>query len=173
MMRGGSPDDQPISLSGGCASVEGMNDPSASRPSSLPRLIARVVLGLFLVFTGISHLTFGREEFSAQVPDWLPVSDDTVVVVVSGVVELALGTALIALPRHRVAVGWIVAAFFVAIFPGNISQYVNRVDAFGLTSDGARAVRLLFQPILVLWALWSTGAWRDRAALRSVVRRRR
>ena len=149
-----------------------MSDPSASSPSSRPRLIARVVLGLFLLFTGIGHLTFGRAEFSAQVPDWLPVRDD-VVVVGSGAAELALGAALIALPRYRVAVGWVVAALFIVIFPGNISQYLNRADAFGLTTDGARAVRLLFQPILVLWALWSTGAWRDRAALGSVVRRRR
>ena len=129
-----------------------------------------MVLGLFLLFTGIGHLTFGRAEFSAQVPDWLPVGDD-VVVIGSGVAELALGAALIALPRYRVAVGWVVAAFFVAIFPGNISQYVNRVDAFGLTSDAARAVRLIFQPLLVLWALWSTGAWRDRGALWTVVSR--
>ena len=149
-----------------------MNDTSAPRASSLPRLVARVVLGLFLTFTGIGHLTFSRAEFSAQVPDWLPVGDD-VVVVGSGVVELALGAALIALPRHRVAVGWIVAAFFVLIFPGNISQYVNRIDAFGLTSDGARAARLAFQPVLVLWALWSTGAWRDRGTLRGIAGRRR
>jgi uncharacterized membrane protein len=148
-----------------------MTDPSATRPSSRPQLIARVVLGLFLLFAGISHLTFGRAEFDAQVPDWLPLSDD-IVIVGSGVMEVALGAALIALPRHRVVVGWIVAAFFIAIFPGNISQFVNRVDAFGLTSDGARAARLLFQPLLVMWALWSTGAWRDRATLRSVVRRR-
>jgi uncharacterized membrane protein len=131
-----------------------------------------VTLGLFLLFTGIGHLTFGREEFTAQVPDWLPVADD-LVVVGSGVAELALGTALIALPRHRVAVGWIVAAFFVAIFPGNVSQYVNHVDAFGLTSDVARAVRLVFQPVLVLWALWSTGAWRDRGTLPGVFGHRR
>jgi uncharacterized membrane protein len=131
-----------------------------------------VTLGLFLLFTGIGHLTFGREEFTAQVPDWLPVADD-LVVVGSGVAELALGTALIALPRHRVAVGWIVAAFFVAIFPGNVSQYVNHVDAFGLTSDVARAVRLVFQPVLVLWALWSTGAWRDRGTLPGVFSHRR
>ena len=149
-----------------------MTDPPASRPPSHPRLVSRVILGLFLLFAGIGHLTFGRAEFSAQVPDWLPVSDDAVVVG-SGVAELALGAALIALPRHRVAVGWITAAFFVLVFPGNISQFVNRVDAFGLTTDAARAVRLLFQPLLVLWALWSTGAWRDRRALRSVVRRRR
>jgi uncharacterized membrane protein len=148
-----------------------MSGTSAGRGSSLPRTIGRVVLGLFLLFTGIGHLTFGRAEFIAQVPDWLPVGDD-LVVVGSGVVELALGASLIALPRHRVVVGWIVAAFFVAIFPGNISQYVNRVDAFGLTSDLARAVRLILQPLLVLWALWSTGAWRDRGTLRSLVGRR-
>ena len=147
-----------------------MSEVSASGGLSRPRTIGRVILGLFLLFTGIGHLTFGREEFVAQVPDWLPLSGD-LVVVGSGVVELALGASLIALPRHRVAVGWIVAAFFVAIFPGNISQYVNQVDAFGLTSDGARAARLVFQPLLVLWALWSTGAWRDRGTLSSVLRR--
>jgi uncharacterized membrane protein len=135
-------------------------------------MIGRVVLGLFLLLAGISHLTVGREAFTAQVPDWLPLPDD-LVVVGSGVAELALGASLIALPRHRVAVGWIVAAFFVAIFPGNISQYLNHVDAFGLTSDLARAVRLFFQPILVLWALWSTGAWRDRGTLLGVLGRRR
>ena len=142
-----------------------MNDIAASHRTSLPRTVARVVLGLFLLVAGTGHLTFGREEFSAQVPDWLPVADD-LVVLGSGVVELALGASLIALPRRRVAVGLFTAAFFVAIFPGNISQYVNRVDAFGLASDEARAVRLLFQPLLVLWALWSTGAWRDRGTLR-------
>jgi uncharacterized membrane protein len=135
-------------------------------------MIGRVVLGLFLLLAGLSHLTVGRETFTAQVPDWLPLPDD-LVVVGSGVVELALGASLIALPRHRVAVGWIVAAFFVAIFPGNISQYVNHIDAFGLTSDRARALRLLFQPLLVLWALWSTGAWRDRGTLLGVLGRRR
>ena len=149
-----------------------MRDTLASGGLSRPRTIGRVILGLFLLFTGIGHLTFGREEFIAQVPDWLPLSGD-LVVVGSGVVELALGAALIALPRHRVAVGWMVAAFFVAIFPGNISQYVNQEDAFGLTSDLARAVRLVFQPLLVLWALWSTGAWRDRRTLSSVLGRRR
>jgi uncharacterized membrane protein len=143
---------------------------SPSTHQSRPQLVARAALGALLLFTGVAHLTFGRAEFSAQVPDWLPVSKD-VVILGSGVVELALGASLIALPRYRVAVGWVTAAFFVAIFPGNISQLVNRVDAFGLTSDGARAVRLLFQPTLVVWALWSTGAWRDRSILRGVVGR--
>jgi uncharacterized membrane protein len=127
-------------------------------PSSLPRTIARVILGGFLLFAGIGHLTRLREEFQAQVPTWVPLDPDFVVVA-SGVVEVALGLALIALPRYRVPVGWIVAAFFVAVFPGNISQYVTGTDAFGLDTDRARLIRLFFQPVLVAWALWCTGAW--------------
>lgn len=122
-----------------------------------PRTIARLLLGAGLVFTGIAHLTFAREEVVAQVPRWLPLPTD-LVVVASGVVEIALGLALL-VGRHRVAVGWTVAAFFVAIFPGNIEQFVRGTDAFGLDTDLARGIRLLFQPLLVLVALWSTGAW--------------
>ncbi|MFI7584056.1 hypothetical protein ACH9DO_09705 [Kocuria sp. M1N1S27] len=127
--------------------------------TSLPRTIGRVLLGLVLLGAGIGHLTVAREEFVAQVPRWVPVPDD-VVVLGSGVVEIVLGAALVVLPRWRVALGWLAAAFFVAVFPGNVSQYLTRTDAFGLDTDRARAVRLLFQPLLVLWALWSTGAWR-------------
>lgn len=118
----------------------------------------RLLLGAFLLFAGISHLTVSRSEFLAQVPPWVPLDGD-LVVVLSGIAEILLGLALIILPRYRALVGWVVAAFFVAIFPGNISQYVNGIDAFGLNTDTARAVRLLFQPLLILWALWSTGAW--------------
>ena len=108
---------------------------------------------------GAGHLTVLRDEFQAQVPDWFPLDDD-LVVLGSGVVELALGASLVGLPRHRVLVGTIAAAFFVVIFPGNIAQWVEGTDAFGLDSGTKRFVRLLFQPLLVAWALGSTGAWR-------------
>lgn len=129
-----------------------------SSGSRTRRTIGRIVLGSFLAFAGISHLTFARDEFTAQVPDFVPLSEDTTVLA-SGVVEITLGSALLFAKKKRTLVGWVVAAFFVAILPGNISQFVNKVDAFGLTSDTARGVRLVFQPLLVLWALWSTGAW--------------
>jgi uncharacterized membrane protein len=116
------------------------------------------LLGLFLLFAGTGHLTFGRVEFRAQVPHWLPLDPD-LVVLLSGVVELSLGAALLFLSSRRVLVGAVTAAFFVAVFPGNLSQYVNHVDAFGLNTDTARLVRLFFQPLLVAWALWCTGAW--------------
>lgn len=111
-----------------------------------------------LLFAGISHLTFARDEFKAQVPSWFPAKDFTVLA--SGAVEIALGSSLVVLSRWRVAVGLVVAAFFVAIFPGNIAQWLEHKDGFGLDTDGKRFVRLFFQPVLVAWALWSTGALR-------------
>ncbi len=119
--------------------------------------VARWVLGAMLAFAGTSHLTFARREFQAQVPPWVPVDPDTVVLA-SGVVEVVLGASTLLLPRQRVRMGLILAAFFVAVFPGNISQYTHHVDGFGLDTDAKRFVRLLFQPVLVAWALWSTGA---------------
>jgi len=124
--------------------------------------IPQIILGIALAYAGIGHLTTNRTEFQAQVPTILESWADFVVLA-SGVVEIVLGLCLIFLWRYRVAVGWVVAAFFVAIFPGNISQYVNQVDAFGLDSDRARFIRLFFQPLLVIWALWATGAWKERS----------
>ncbi|MEH3068337.1 MAG: hypothetical protein PGN15_09895 [Aeromicrobium erythreum] len=127
-------------------------------PASLPRLVGRLLLGAFLVVAGVAHVV-AREEFHAQVPSWFPVDAD-VTVLASGAVELALGAAVLLAPRaRRPLMGWLVAGLFVAVFPGNVAQYVEGVDAFGLDSDGARLTRLFFQPLLVLWALWSTGAW--------------
>ena len=118
-----------------------------------------MVLGFALAYAGIGHLTTRRVEFRAQVPSVFADYADFVVLA-SGVVEIALGVGLIALWKYRVQIGWLAAAFFVAIFWGNISQYVNGVDAFGLDTDTKRLVRLFFQPLLVAWALLSTGAWR-------------
>jgi uncharacterized membrane protein len=120
--------------------------------------LPQMVLGFALAYAGVGHLTTSRQEFQAQVPTLLKDYADFVVLA-SGVVEIALGVGLIALWKYRVQLGWLVAAFFVAIFWGNISQYVNGVDAFGLNSDRARLIRLFFQPLLVMWALGSTGAW--------------
>ena len=120
--------------------------------------IPQMVLGFALAYAGVGHLTTSRVEFQAQVPSVFAEYADFVVLA-SGVVEIVLGVGLIALWKFRVQIGWLVAAFFVAIFWGNISQYVNGVDAFGLDTDTKRLVRLFFQPLLVMWALLSTGAW--------------
>ena len=143
--------------------------PQRTNQTNIVQTIFRLLLGATLIFTGISHLTWARVDFLAQVPRWLPLSGD-LVVILSGVAELMLGGSLILLGRYRVAVGWIVAAFFVAIFPGNISQYVEGINAFGLNTDQARAIRLVFQPVLVIWALWSTGAWQAWRDSRKSVR---
>lgn len=121
------------------------------------KTIARNLLGLALIYTGIGHFTFSRIEFQAQVPPWIPIDTD-LVVLLSGAVEIALGLALIFISRYRKQIGWLTALFFLAIFPGNISQYLTQTDAFGLNTDTARLTRLFFQPLLILWALWATNA---------------
>lgn len=125
------------------------------------RSSAQVLLGALLLFTGTGHLTFARREFRAQVPPWVPLEVDTVVLL-SGVVELALGVALLAAWRQpaRAAVGVAAALLFLAVLPGNIAQLTEHRDAFGLDTDTKRLVRLFFQPVLIVWALWATEALR-------------
>lgn len=122
--------------------------------------IFRVLLAIFMIYAGYSHLTFNRIEFQAQVPDWLPLSKD-LVVILSGIIEIALGLALLFWKMYRARIGWALAIFFILVFPGNISQYLEGRDAFGeLDSDNARLIRLFFQPVLIAWALWSAGSWK-------------
>ncbi len=129
--------------------------------TTLFQKIFRILLGCFILYAGISHLSFNRMEFQAQVPDWVPLGKD-LVVIISGVIEIILGLAMLFWSKQRVKVGWALAIFFVLIFPGNISQYLDGKDAFGdaLNSDKARLIRLFFQPVLIVWALWSTCAWK-------------
>lgn len=141
--------------------------------SSRLRTGGRLLLGAMLLFTGTAHVSFAREEFGAQVPAWVPLCED-VVVLASGAVELVLGAALILLPRQRVPLGWLTAGFLVAIFPGNLAQYLTGTDAFGLETDRARLARLFVQPVLVAWALWCTGAWAQlQTQLQAQLRSRR
>ncbi len=124
---------------------------------------ARTLLGGALIFAGVSHLTFARRAFRAQVPDWVPLAKDRTVVL-SGIAEVALGASLVFTPpAHRALVGKIAAAFFVVVFPGNVSQYRNGRSAFGLDTDAKRFARLFFQPALVYWAVKSTHADAARA----------
>lgn len=132
---------------------------TAQQQTSLIQNIFRILLGCFMLYAGISHLTFNRVDFQAQVPNWVPLSKD-LVVLISGVIEVILGLSMVFWRSKRAKVGCALAIFFVLIFPGNISQYINHTDAFGaLDSDKARLIRLFFQPVLIILALWSTGAW--------------
>ena len=126
----------------------------------MPRAIARFALAGLLLVAGASHLTWGRRGYRIVVPDWatrLLRTDKDMIVVASGAVELMLGGALVALPGDRARVGWAVAAFFVAVFPGNVHQWRTGRDAPLMRTDRARFIRLLLQPVLVVWALWSTA----------------
>ncbi|KRO87266.1 MAG: DoxX family membrane protein [Bacteroidetes bacterium] len=129
--------------------------------TSITQNVFRIILAIFITYAGFSHLTYNRIDFQAQVPDWLPLSKD-LVVILSGFVEIALGLGLAFWKKERVRFGWALAIFFILIFPGNIAQYLDSKDAFVgvLDSDEARLRRLFYQPILIAWALWSTSAWK-------------
>lgn len=119
----------------------------------------RVLLGLLLLFTGTGHLSWLNVPFRAQVPSWVPL-DPSLVVNLSGLVEISLGLMLLLWTAKRVLAGWLTALFFVLIFPGNLQQYLSHTDAFGLNTDSLRLLRLFLHPLLVIWPLWSTGAWK-------------
>ncbi len=128
--------------------------------TTLIQNIFRILLAIFMIYAGFSHLTFNRIDFQTQVPDWLPLSKD-LVVILSGIVEMGLGLGLAFWKNERARFGWALALFFVLVFPGNIAQYLDGKDAFGaLDSDRARLIRLFFQPVLIAWALWSAGSWK-------------
>lgn len=119
--------------------------------------VVRIVLGIFMITAAIGHFTFQRDDFQAQVPNWVPLDKD-LVVILSGIVEIALGFAMIFLTHYKVKVGIALAVFYVLVFPGNIAQYLNGTSAFGLDTDLSRLIRLFFQPVLIFLTLWSTGA---------------
>ena len=127
--------------------------------TTLTQNVFRILLAVFMIYAGFSHLTFNRIDFQAQVPDWIPLSKD-LVVILSGIVEMALGLGLAFWKNKHIHFGCALALFFILVFPGNIAQYLGNKDAFGaLDSDRARLIRLFFQPVLIAWALWSSGAW--------------
>ena len=130
----------------------------------------RLLLGLAMLGAGIGHLTFLRKEFQAQVPRWLPTNErfQDFVIVASGIVEISFGLALLWGGRYKVKTGIALAVFYVLIFPGNLSQYTNSIDGFGLDTDAKRFARLFFQPLLILGALWCTGALKKLSEKRTI-----
>lgn len=120
--------------------------------------VIRIFLGLFMITAAIGHFTFQREDFQAQVPNWVPLDKD-LVVILSGVVEIALGLGMLFLTKYRAKIGIALAVFYILVFPGNIAQYLNGTSAFGLDTDQLRLIRLFFQPVLIFLSLWSTGAF--------------
>ena len=120
--------------------------------------LLRIILGLGMLYIGVGHLTFSRLEFQAQVPMWLAKEKSLIdfVVITSGIIEILLGVLMSWGGKFKAYIGFALAIFYILIFPGNISQYINEIDAFGLNTPNKRLTRLLFQPLLIIWALWST-----------------
>lgn len=133
------------------------------------KLPARLLLAVFMAYAGVGHFR-DTESFLAQVPPFLPAPEW--IVWISGVVEIGFALFLVFGGKRVPLTGIALAAFYVVIFPGNISQALTQTSAFGLETDSSRYIRLLFQPVLVAWALWCTNGWRERHAVISALRSR-
>ena len=133
-----------------------MRKPKPYVPTNSAQQVFRTLLGVGMILAGFAHLTFKRIEFQAQVPDWAPLGEDFIVLA-SGIIEIGLALLILFWKDHRVYVGIVLAIFYLMVFPGNIAQYLNGTDAFGLDTDQKRLIRLFFQPVLIFWALWCTG----------------
>lgn len=124
------------------------------------RGVAAWLLAAVFAAAGVSHLTWGRRGYRIVVPAWAPRAtglDVDGIVVASGAAELVLAAGLAGLPAERRRVGAAAALFLLAVWPGNVHQWRTRRSAPLLRTDRARLVRVLLQPLLVAWALWSTG----------------
>jgi uncharacterized membrane protein len=119
------------------------------------RTVTRFAASAGMLTAGVGHLSFAREGFQAQVPDWVPVDKDATVLA-SGVVEIGFGLGVLTRQPYRARVGALLSLFLIAVFPGNISQKQHERDGAGLDSDRKRFVRLFFQPLMVATAWWST-----------------
>lgn len=128
--------------------------------TTITQNIFRILLGSIMLYIGIAHLSFRRIEFQAQVPTWLTTNEGMMdlVVLISGYIEIAFGILMILGGKLKVKTGITLGIFYILIFPGNINQYINEIDSLRLDSDNKRLIRLFFQPLLVLWAFWSSGA---------------
>jgi uncharacterized membrane protein len=128
--------------------------------TSISQNILRVTLGLIMIYIGIAHLSFRRIEFQAQVPRWLTSDESFVdmIVLISGYIEIIFGVLMVWGGKFKAKTGLVLGVFYVLVFPGNINQYIHEIDGLRMYSNNERFLRLLFQPVLIFWALWSTNA---------------
>lgn len=125
---------------------------SMTKPTSPVRLVLRWVLGLIYLVAGIVHLR-SPGGFITITPHWVP--DIPLVIMLTGIAEIAGAVALLLVPRLRKAAGIGLALYAICVFPANINQAINDIPLSGHHfSWWYHGPRLLFQPVAVWWALW-------------------
>ena len=115
----------------------------------------RTALAAGMAVAGVMHFATPLP-FVQHLPAIIPMRE--AVIYASGVVEIALGLALLGPSRWRPYVGILLAAFLVAVFPGNLYVAVAGVAVDGQPGGIYPWLRLPFQALFIWLALWSTHA---------------
>lgn len=113
----------------------------------------RLALALGMTVAGVAHLV-DPTPFVQHLPEWVPQREP--LVLLTGLIEIGLGLALLAPQPYRRLVGLLVAAYLVAVFPGNIYVAVAGVEVDGQPGGVYPWLRLLFQPLFIWLAVWCT-----------------
>lgn len=106
---------------------------------------------IFLVFFGLSHF-YKQDELILMLPDFIPFPE--FIIFITGIIEITLAVGLL-FPTTRRLSGILIAVYFIAVLPANIYKAVNTVEISGtLSNDTVAWLRIFFQPIFIVWALY-------------------
>ena len=117
--------------------------------------VLAAVFGGMYVNVGVQHFT-DTAWFEPIVPAAL--GDPTVWVLITGVIEIAIGIGLI-IPQTRWYAGWTSAAFLVAVYWANLNMWVNDLPIGGQSyADIWHVLRLVAQIGMIGLSLAIAGA---------------
>lgn len=113
--------------------------------------ISLYVLVILYVGAGINHF-INRHFYVAIMPPYIPVH--AAMVALSGVAEIILGLALIPVKTRKWA-AHLIALMLIIFIPVHIFmlQQAYTVENYSTTIVAAW-IRLLLQPLLIIWVLW-------------------
>jgi uncharacterized membrane protein len=127
------------------------------------RAVMRWLMAAFYIAAGTGHL-IRPEAFLPIVPDFVPLPRETILI--TGLCELAGAVALLT-PRLRKLAGIMLALYALGVWPANIKHALEGIDLPPIPDTWwYHGPRLAFQPVLMWWALFCSGAidwpWRRK-----------
>jgi uncharacterized membrane protein len=118
------------------------------------RAAMRWILAAFYVAAGVGHL-WAPDKLLAITPSWVPFA--TQIILVTGICEIAGAVALVTKPLRWWA-GIALALYALCVWPANIKHAIDGIDLPPIPNSWFyHGPRLALQPVIIWWALYSSG----------------